>query len=240
MEHRDLSLSPRVEEVRNARAIEPPIQFSLEEIKKHFEESLSAVKAQYGVADSLNISGNLQDCKTIWRSQVVLAEGLLDYYIHEMSKFCMFRMFTGKWEKSEKYTNFMVPMAKVEIAMSTLNSKEWFFEYLNDRFSRDVFLSHESMKDQLNLIGIGFVQTMKLVFPEYDEKFASEQGKKLVKDLFQRRNDIAHQNDRCHASAEQKDITKEFVEDYITKIELIVNAIYNLAKEKDKDLTVEA
>ena len=51
--------------------------------------------------------------------------------------------------------------------------------------------------------------------------------------MFQRRNEIAHQNDRSHASAQQNDITKEFVEDYISKIELIMNAIQDIAAEKD-------
>ena len=51
--------------------------------------------------------------------------------------------------------------------------------------------------------------------------------------MFQRRNAIAHQNDRSHASAEQNDITKEFVEDYISKVETIVNAIHSLAEEKE-------
>lgn len=239
MENRDISLSPRLEEVRSVRPIEPPVQFSLEEIRAHFEESLSEVKAQYDVADTLDPSGNDKDCKTIWRSQVVLAEGLLDYFIHEMSKFCLFRMFTGHWDKSERYAGFMVPMSKVEEAIIATESKDWFFDYLNERFSRDVFLSYESMKDQLNLIGIGFAKVMEKVFPECNQKTANERGKKVVRDLFQRRNDIAHQNDRDHASAEQKDITKDFVEDYIEKIESIVNAIFSIAKEKDEALVME-
>ena len=40
--------------------------------------------------------GNEEACKMILRSQVVLAEGLLDFYIHELSKFCMFQMFAGQ------------------------------------------------------------------------------------------------------------------------------------------------
>ena len=51
---RDLSLSPRVEEKRELKVIELPVQFSLKEIKEHFEESLNEVKAQYPVADLLN------------------------------------------------------------------------------------------------------------------------------------------------------------------------------------------
>lgn len=199
---RDLSLSPRVEEKRELKVIELPIQFSLKEIKEHFEESLNEVKAQYTVADLLNKNGNENDGKTIWRSQVVLAEGLLDFFIHEMSKFCLFKMFTGQWTKSEKYYRFMVPMSKVEDAINTVNSKDWFFEYLNDRFSRDVFLSHESMKDQLNLIGIDFSKTMERAFSK-ESKDPIKYGKKVVIDLFQRRNDIVHQNDRSHASAKK-------------------------------------
>ncbi|EFU76328.1 hypothetical protein HMPREF9970_1930 [Lachnoanaerobaculum saburreum F0468] len=229
---RDLSLSPRVEEKRELKVIELPVQFSLKEIKEHFEESLNEVKAQYPVADLLNKNGNENDGKTIWRSQVVLAEGLLDFFIHEMSKFCLFKMFTGQWSKSEKYYRFMVPMSKVEDAINTVNSKDWFFDYLNDRFSRDVFLSHESMKDQLNLIGIDFSKTMKRAFSKESED-PLKYGKQVVIDLFQRRNDIAHQNDRSHASAKKQDITKEFVEKYITNIELIVNAIYDIALDND-------
>ena len=229
---RDLSLSPRVEEKRELKVIELPVQFSLKEIKEHFEESLNEVKAQYPVADLLNENGNENDGKTIWRSQVVLAEGLLDFFIHEMSKFCLFKMFTGQWSKSEKYYRFMVSMSKVEDAINTVNSIDWFFDYLNDRFSRDVFLSHESMKDQLNLIGIDFSKTMKRAFSkESDDPL--KHGKQVVIDLFQRRNDIAHQNDRSHASAKKQDITKEFVETYITNIELIVNAIYDIALDND-------
>ena len=229
---RDLSLSPRVEEKRELKVIELPIQFSLKEIKEHFEESFNEVKAQYTVAALINKNGHENDGKTIWRSQVVLAEGLLDFFIHEMSKFCLFKMFTGQWTKSEKYYRFMVPMSKVEDAINTVNSKDWFFEYLNDRFSRDVFLSHESMKDQLNLIGIDFSKTMERAFSK-ESKDPVKYGKQVVIDLFQRRNDIAHQNDRSHASAKKQDITKEFVEKYITNIELIVNAIYDIALDND-------
>lgn len=238
MATRNLALTPRVEDVRETRPIAPPVQFSLEEIKQHFDESLSGIKGQYSVADSLLQSGNEVGGKTIWRSQIVLAEGLLDFYIHEMSKFCLFRMFTGQWEKTEKYGSFQVPMSKVEAAIAASESQDWFFNFLNDRFSRDVFLGIESMRDQLNLIGIGFVPVMVKAFPMQKEEESKKRGAQVVKDLFQRRNDIAHQNDRSHASAEQTDITKEFVEDYIEKIEKIVNAIQEIAVQKDS--TVQA
>ena len=229
---RDLSLSPRKENQREAQPINPPVQFSLDEIKQHFIESMNSVKAQYVVADSLANEGDTIGCKTIWRSQVVLAEGLMDFYIHEMSKYCLFRMFTGYWDKSDKYATFMVPMGKVEEAIAATESKDWFFSYLNNRFSRDVFISKESMRDQLNLIGIGFAPVMIKAFPSTKEETSVKQGAQIVENLFRRRNEIAHQNDRSHASAEQNNITKDFVSDYISKIEAIVNSIHEIAEEK--------
>ena len=214
---RDLSLTPRKENQREALPITPPVQFSLDEIMQHFVESMNSVKAQYNVADALVTEGNTDGCKTIWRSQVVLAEGLMDFYIHEMSKYCLFRMFTGHWDKSDKYGAFMVPMEKVEEAIAATESKDWFFAYLNNRFSRDVFISKESMRDQLNLIGIGFSQVMVNAFPSDKEETSIKQGSQIVEDLFRRRNIISHQNDRSHASAKQNDITKEpFMQNDIT------------------------
>ena len=69
-------------------------------------------------------------------------------------------------------------------------------------------------------------------FPSEKEETSTKQGSQIVEDLFRRRNVIAHQNDRSHASAVQNDITKEFVSDYISKIEAIVNSIHEIAEEK--------
>lgn len=232
MADRDVSLTPRAEGTKEARPIPVPKQFSLSEIKQHFLDSMSEVKAQYAVADSLIAGDQTEAYKTIWRSQIVLAEGLLDFYIHEMSKYCLFKMFSGEWDKSEKYDSFMVPMSQVEKAIYDRESDDWFFNYLNERFSRDVFLSSDSMRDQLNLIGIVFKDTMRAAFPRDKEETSVKDGTKIVKELFKRRNEIAHQNDRSHASAEQTDITKEYVEEYISKIETIVNAIQGIAEGK--------
>ena len=233
MTSREISLAPRVENTRDAHPVLTPIQFSLSEIKQHFTESMGEVKAQFTVADELNADGNESACKMVWRSQVVLAEGLLDFYIQEISKYCLVRMFSGTWPKTEKYKFFQIPMEKVESAIAALESNDWFFEYLNKRFSRDVFLSCESMRDQLNLIGIPFNKAMEKAFPSGNAQESIRIGKETIAMLFQRRNEIAHQNDRSHASAEQTDITKDFVEDYISKIESIVNAIQEIAEETD-------
>ncbi len=231
--NRSLSLSPRKEFTRNAKEVEPPIQFSLLEINKHFTENLRSIEKQFTVAETLFDNGEVDGSKTVLRSIAVFAEGLLDFYIHEVSKYCLFRMFTGQWSKSEKYMTFMVPMEKVEKAIESVESKNWFFSYLNERFSREVYLSKESMRDQLNLIGVGFKDVMIKAFPRNSENESIKEGSNIVTELFKRRNEIVHQNDMSHLSAVQNDITEDYVKQYITWVNLIVDAIQNVVENKN-------
>ena len=237
MGKRDLSLTPRNEETREQNVIVSPVHFPLANIKQHFDESMQSVKEQFTVADNLLSEGNAEGCRIIWRSQIVFAESLLDFFIHEMSKYCLFRMFTGEWQKSEQYKNLDVKMSKVEEGLAFKESNEWFFEYLNEKYTREVFLSGDSMRDQLNLIGIGFESAMRKVYLDAPNKDFVKYCRREVEKLFDRRNKIAHQNDRDHSSAAQTDITKEFVEQYISDIEAIVNAIHDIAKENDEALS---
>ncbi len=225
----------RTADSRDSRPVPPEVvHFSLPEITEHFSDGLRAVRDQFDVADSLVSEGREESAKTIWRSQIVLAEGLLDFHIHEISKYCLFRMFNREWEKSERYDSIMIPMREVEKAVST-NYKNWFFTFMNDKMAREVFLSSESMRDQLNLAGLGFAEVMGRAFPEKNVHDSIRYGMSVVGELFRRRNEIAHQSDRSHASAELNDITKEYTEDYISKIEAIVNAIDTEASCRERD-----
>lgn len=233
MERRNLSLTPRNEDTREQRAVALPQHFSLTEIKQHFDDGMRFVREQFSVANSLSESDNIEGCKLILRSQVAFSEGLLDFFIHEISKYCLFKMFTGSWEKSEKYKNLQIKMSHVERGLASVESHEWFFSYLNEHFSCDVFLSGESIKDQLNLIGIQFGVAMHKAFQERTENESHKVAKRTLDELYKRRNQIVHQADRVHATAEQVDITHEYVEEYLDKIEKIVTAIYQVALEKD-------
>lgn len=231
MAGRNLDLSPRVEMTREQRS-NNIVHFSLQEIKNHFDENLAIVNNQFPIADELYDLGKIDECKAIWRSQVVFVEGFLDFFLHEISKYSLYNILKGDWARTEKYENFCIPMKEVEKAIAATESKEWFFEYLNNRFSRDVFLSHESLRDQLNLIGIPFNEVMCKAFPKSTEKESCNEGKKVVIQLYNRRNEIAHQNDRNHGSGEQNDISKDFVNEYISNVCKIVEAIYDIAKNK--------
>ena len=94
-----------------------------------------------------------------------------------------------------------------------------------------MYLASETMKDQLNLIGIPFTKVICKAFPLQDAKEETivKEGKRLISEMFKRRNEIAHQNDRSHATAKQNEISKEFVVEYIKNVKSIVNAIHELA-----------
>lgn len=232
MAERNLELNERIEASRDPHRVTPPVQFELSDIKGHFDQSLDKIRNQYEVADSLKQDTKEDDCKNIWRSQIVFLEGILDFYLHEMSKYCLYKMFKGEWEKSQQYQSLQIPMLKVEEGIEAAESKEWFFEYLNERFSRDVFLSKESMCKQLNLIGIGYGNAMHEAFSKCTINESQQYGNRVIQELFKRRNAIAHQLDRDHASAEQTDITKEFVEERVVEVVAIVEAIHKIAVEK--------
>ena len=232
MSWRNFELNVRVESSRDPHIISAPIQFELVDIKKHFEQSLDKIKNQYDIADSLLIDGKEDDCKNVWRAQIVFLEGILDFYIHEISKYCLYRMFTDEWEKSVKYQSLQIPIIVVEEGIAAAKSKEWFFNFLNDRFSRDVFLSAESMRNQLNLIGIGYGNVMHMAFQKKNTNESQKYGDEIVRKLFERRNAIVHQMDRDHGSAKQSDITKVYVAKRIEEVIAIVDAMHNLASQK--------
>lgn len=237
MPRRDLTLTPRLEEVRETRRIVAPIHYSPDEIHSHFNDCLCELRNQFETAEQLNENKRSDECKMIWRSQIVFAEGFLDFFIHEISKFCLFQMFVGNWPKTDKYNNMAVPMNKVEEAISKTSTDDWFFLFLNEKFSKEVYLSAESMNDQLNMIGVSFNRVMSVAFGEPSEENARKIGRKIVKELFDRRNIIAHQNDRDHLSLEQNDIDRKFVEDYIDKVDKIVRAIITIVKEINSEMS---
>jgi len=234
MEVRNLNLRERVEDSREVRVVLTPVHFSIDEIEKHFYESFESVKNQFDSADDLMEKGKESQCKMIWRAQIVFAEGLLDFLIHEVSKFCLFQMFSGNWEKTEKYLNISVPMRAVEEGLNQNIINDWFFCFLNEKFSNEVYLSAVSMQDQLNLVGVGFDNLTKNLFSNLKQENAIKEGKKLIKELFERRNLIVHQNDRDHKTAIQSDISKDFVSQYLNNVELIAKTIIDIVKNKDK------
>lgn len=228
---RDLTLSPRIEEIRNKKQPSSPVvEFDLKQIKERFDNNLASIHKQFSIAEMLKSEGKIEECESIWRSQIVFLESALDFYIHEVSKYGMINIFSGNWEKTEKYNNYLIPMKYVEEGLKKPESKSWLLRYLNERFSMEVYLSADSMKNQLNLLGLFFEPVMEKAFPKPLKPDSTyREGKTVVKELFERRNQIAHQTDRQHNDATPNTISREYVERCLSDVVAIVNSIHSTA-----------
>lgn len=230
--NRNLDLSERVENVREQQGIRYIVHFNLQEIKDRFDESIQSIEQKFNLYDELMESGKVDEAKDILRSQIIFLEGVVDFYLHEMTKYSYFKMFSNEWDKTSQYKSFNVKMEMVEKGLNSPNSREWFFEYVTDSFKRIVFLSRESINDQLNAIGIPYKDIMHNVFVEKSENESKKIGDDFIRKLFERRNTIAHQNDRSHDSAIQNDIDKDYVEYNIETMKKIAHEIYVIANAK--------
>ena len=236
MSDRNLSLTPRVEAVRDKQPVEVVVEFDLTQIKQRFDDNIQSIEQQFDVAETLKAAGKMTECKTIWRSQIVFLESALDFYIHELSKYGMINIFTGKWPKTEKYNNFQMPMRYVEQGLKSSESNKWLLEFVNKKFARDVYMSWDILVDQLNMLGLHLKSILETVFPKPEiPTSAYRTGERIIKDLYERRNQIAHQSDRQHATAQQNDITKEYVEQCIKDVKSIVEGIHTKATEKSSE-----
>lgn len=222
---RNLSLSSRAENTREAQSV-IVVNFELSEIKDHFEQNLTAINNQFEVASSLESDGKIDDQKNIYRSQIVFLESAFDFYLHELTKYGLRKMLAGSWQKTEKYKNLKIPMKHVERGLNDPSAIQWFVECINEAYSRDVMTAYEYLKDQMNMLGISLVEILKGAFPE------NVKPQKVIIDLYNRRNQIAHQTDRAHADALQSDITEEYVKASISEMETIVMALHQAALEK--------
>lgn len=225
MSKRHLSLTPRVEDTRESRPVNVVI-FKLAEIKAHYEQNIASVNNQFEVAKNLGENGKTEDQKNIYRSQIVFLESAFDFYLHELTKYGLRKILLGEWSETDKYKNLKVPMKQVKMGMQDPSGTEWFDNYINEAYSRDVMTSYEYLKDQMNMLGISIVNILKELFPSIAKP------ETVITKLYSRRNQIAHQTDREHANAVQADITEEYVKARIDEINSIVMALHNAALEK--------
>ena len=222
---RNLSLSPRAEDTRDVQPVHV-VNFELDEIKEHYNQSITAINNQFEVASSLGTSGKTDDQKNIYRSQIVFLESAFDFYLHELTKYGLGKILVGDWAQTERYKNLKVPMKHVERGLNDPSAIEWFVEYINEAFSRDVMTAYENLRDQMNMIGIRITEILPRLFPHLVEP------KNVITNLYDRRNQIAHQTDRAHADAVQQDISEQFVRDRISEVDSIVGALHQAALEK--------
>lgn len=109
MEERKLQLSGRKEATRN-KTTPSVVRFELEQIKQHYTDSITSIRDMFVLADNL-IENNKEQAKDIMRSQIVFLVGALDFFMHEITKFGLDKIFKNEWEQTPKYSHICIPMS---------------------------------------------------------------------------------------------------------------------------------
>lgn len=232
MEERSLDLASRREETRE-KASPVIVKFCLNEIKEHFDENLRYIREQFSIADELLACGKNEEAENIWSAQIVFLESAFDFYLHELTKVGLSEIFAGNWQKTEKYNNLSVKMSIVDKALNAREDSAWFLEFVDDFYREITLVSYQSVKDQMNLLGFNLQEVADAVFYERDSSVKTKDKlERCLKNLYHRRNMIAHQSGRRHSDAQREVITKNMVEQYICDIEKIVAKMQDLAKQK--------
>lgn len=224
-------LSEREVETKK-KAIPEIIIYQLDGIKEHFDENTQIVTDQYRIADDLVEKGDIEAAKTIWRTQIVLLASAYDYFMHEIVRFGLYQMFNDDWEKSEGYKKFPITLSQLDCIKDNPEDDEWFKILITQKYSSDTLMSYDALKDTMNLLNVPLQSVADSAFYQRDSKDKTkDQLKRKLNTFYFRRNHIAHQSDRSHENAEKMDISKCDVENFVSDIFKIVNAIISEIKK---------
>lgn len=232
MEERNLDLAARNEDTRD-KFHSKVIRFELNQIMQHFAETIQTINAQFDVADELLESGKVIEGENIWRAQIIFLASAFDFYVHELTKYGLCEIYNENWERTDRYDNLQVKMKVIEVALKSGEDIDWFLEYINGYYQTITMVSYESVKEQLNLLGINLALVADGAFYQRGgTENTKDKLKRRLNELFGRRNIIAHQSDRAHTDAQVNNITKQIVQNFIRDIQKIVNSIDATAKNK--------
>lgn len=198
---------PRKIEIRDKKDTSK-ISFEYSNIRKHLTDNISDVKNKFVIANSLE-KENLYQAKEIWRSQIVFIDSTLDFYIHEVIKYGIIKMFNGEWPSTPKFENIKVSLKFAIDFAKTPENANFLLGEIDEINQKNCFMSYDNIKKQLNIIDIT---------PDTSKKA-------IIDEIYQRRNQIAHQSDRLPENPIKQDISQDLVYHYISEIESFISDI---------------
>lgn len=229
---RNLNLTQRKLNTRDK--IQPEVvKFSLDEIKKHFEDSISDIEEQFKTIDLLE-SKDREKIDYILRSQIVFLGGSLDFYFHEITQFGIMQMYDEIWQETKPYKNINIKLGTILGVLKGEKDDSWFIEFINYEYSKISMISYDSIEKAMNMIGLHMYQIANKIYgEEIERKERVIKLKERMNRLCERRNCIAHQFDMFHENAEKKPIHINTVREFIEDAKEIVDVVYKLMLEHD-------
>lgn len=196
------------------------ITFSLDEIYKHFTDSVTEVTSYSTLSESIKDDRVLAD--NLLRSQIVMLCSSFDFYMHELIKVIMRYMFKGKWEKTGDYIELVGKMNEDV-------TEEKIIEAANKKFNKDSFYNKWPVSNCLFTM-LGFKKDEVIKNSNLVRGITTEYNfNKALQDFAERRNDIAHQYDRNLLTADIVPIDGTTVKKALDDIVKIVTSINTVA-----------
>lgn len=207
--NRDCDEEPRTEGKRHKK-----ITFDFEDVKRHFDENINDVKAKFDLANREKING-MHFASEIWRSQIVFLDSALDFYIHEVAKLGIIKIFNNEWDETNQYREIKVSMDfALRLADSYENADNLLGE-IDEINQKNCFMGFDNLQKILRTVGLE----------------ANKDKKGIVDALYKRRNQIAHQSDRLPNVPDKQPIDETEVQNYISSIESLVSEINQKIEE---------
>lgn len=94
------------------------------------------------------------------RLQLVYLGGALDFYFHELIRYCLLEMFIKRWTRSSSFKKISVPLIDVENAyFDTKNpfddeTSDWFFILIEKIYHRSTYQGYDGCKQALKILEI--------------------------------------------------------------------------------------
>ena len=165
---RNLNLTQRKLNTRDK--IQPEVvKFSLDEIKKHFEDSISDIEEQFKTIDLLE-SKDREKIDYILRSQIVFLGGSLDFYFHEITQFGIMQMYDEIWQETKPYKNLNIKLGTILGVLKGEKDDSWFIEFINYEYSKISLISYDSIEKAMNMIGLHMYQIANKIYGEEIER----------------------------------------------------------------------
>ncbi|MGL5086867.1 MAG: HEPN domain-containing protein [Clostridium sp.] len=215
-----LNLS-RTEDTREKIPTQLP-DADLNKIKGNFDLNIARISDKFSIVNQLQENNLNQAAEDILRSQIVLLMSALDFYMHEIVKYGMLKMFRGEKAKTPSYKNFVVTLTCLEDALKNPESIDWLEEFIIIKNRKETFMGEDKVKQALSLISTKKIYTAVI----NNLTITPESFKTNFSDLYKRRNQIAHQSDRNESTGNIEDIQVDYVGNYISIITEFINKIH--------------
>lgn len=191
----------------------------MEQTLRQFEDNILRIKHLVKLYEDNSTNNTQEDYSDILRAALVLLVSALDTFIHNIVRLGMVEILKGERIKPDDYK-------KIKISLGIINFEpnyEWFESHIRREHASVSYQSPKQVSDAIRHIS-------KLdLWKEIGNTLNRDQEilKRELKEIVDRRNQIAHESD-LDEFGQKRAIRKEDFLVNIDFIEKLVNTIYNL------------